>query len=115
MTSTSYFTRSLRTTDEQGQMRIVQDVEILTMVGPRVVLGEPEMGKSELIREVGRKLDVQPVTAVRFMLKKDPSRFIVPGKPLLIDALDEAVARHEGDAVDLVLAQLEDAGTPALF
>jgi hypothetical protein len=70
------------------------------------------MGKSELIREIGRRLEVQPVTAVRFMLSKDPSRFVSPGKPLLIDALDEAVARREGDAIDLILAQLEDAGAP---
>lgn len=112
MKPTNYFSRCLRTTDDQGQLRIVEDAEIVTTGGPRIVLGEPGMGKSELIREIGRKLDIQPVTAVRFMLSKDPSRFLIPGKPILIDALDEAVARREGDAVDLILAQLEDAGAP---
>ncbi len=34
------------------------------------------------------------------------------GRPLLIDGLDEAIARDEKDAVDRVLAQLEDAGCP---
>jgi len=77
-------------------VRIVEDAEILTIAGPRIILGEPGMGKSELIREVGRRLDIHPVTAIRFMLSKDPSRFVIPGKPLLIDALDEAVARREG-------------------
>lgn len=108
----NYFSRCLRTTDDQGQVRIVEDSEILTISGPRIILGEPGMGKSELIREIGRRLDIQPISAVRFMLSKDPSRFVIPGKPLLIDALDEAVARREGDAVDLILAQLEDAGAP---
>ncbi|MFP7634927.1 NACHT domain-containing protein [Pseudomonas veronii] len=112
MKPTNYFSRCLRTTDDQGHVRIVEDAEILTIAGPRIILGEPGMGKSELIREVGRRLDIHPVTAIRFMLSKDPSRFVIPGKPLLIDALDEAVARREGDAVDLILAQLEDAGAP---
>ncbi|WP_447782412.1 NACHT domain-containing protein [Pseudomonas plecoglossicida] len=112
MPAIRYFSRFLRKPDEQGQMQIVDDTEILAIAGPKVVLGEPGMGKSELIRELGRRLDVQPVDAIRFMHSKDPSRFVVAGKPLLIDALDEAVARHEGDAVDSILAQLEDAGSP---
>lgn len=76
------------------------------------MLGEPGMGKSELICEFGRKLGVQPLTAIRFMLAKHPSKLIVPGKPLLLDGLDEAIARREGDAVDLILAQLEEIGSP---
>ena len=31
---------------------------------------------------------------------------------MLIDALDEAMSRREGDAVDTILAQLESAGSP---
>lgn len=112
MTAINYFSRFLRKPDEQGQEQIVDDTEILAIAGPKVVLGEPGMGKSELIKELGRRLDVQPVDASRFMHSQDPSRFVVVGKPLLIDALDEAVARHEGDAVVLILARLEDAGSP---
>jgi hypothetical protein len=108
----NYFSRRLRTTDDKGQVRIVEDAEILKIGGPWIILGEPGMGKSELIKEIGSRLNIQPVPAVRFMHSKDPSRFVIPGKPLLIDALDEAVARREGDAVDLILAQLEDAGAP---
>ena len=112
MTPINYFSRSLRTTDDQGQVLIVEEAEILKKGGPKIILGEPGMGKSELIREIGGRLGIQPVSAVRFMLSKNPSSFVIPGKPLLIDALDEAVARREGDAVDLILAQLEYAGAP---
>ena len=112
MTAINYFSRFLRKSDEQGQAQIVDDTEILAIAGPKVVLGEPGMGKSELIQELGRRLDVQPVDASRFMHSQDPSRFVVAGKPLLIDALDEAVARHEGDAVVLILERLEAAGSP---
>jgi hypothetical protein len=79
------------------------------------VLAEPGMGKSELIRELGRRLGVEPVSAVRFMLSKDPLRFVRSDVPLLIDGLDEAMARREGDAVDTVLAQLEEAGSPTFI
>ncbi len=81
------------------------------MTGPKVILGEPGMGKSELINEIGRQLGVLPVTAVRFMLSRNPVGFVVANKPLLIDGLDEAIARREGDAVDMILAQLEEVGT----
>jgi hypothetical protein len=107
-----YFPRHLRIIDDQGQTRTVDEAELLARAGPKVVLGEPGMGKSELIVELGRKLSVQPITAVRFMLSKSPGGFVVAGKPLLIDGLDEAMARREGDAVDLILAQLDEAGSP---
>lgn len=107
-----YFPRHLRITGDAEQMRQVEEADLLSIAGPKILLGEPGMGKSELIRELGRKLNVQPVTAVRFMLNKNPAALVVVGKPLLIDGLDEAMARREGDAVDMVLAQLEHAGCP---
>lgn len=107
-----YFPRHLRITGDKGHTRTVDETEMLAMAGPKIVLGEPGMGKSELIGELGRKLGVQPIAAVRFMLSRNPGGLVVVGKPLLIDGLDEAMARREGDAVDLILAQLEEAGSP---
>ena len=107
-----YLPRRLRTMDAQGQVRQVDEVAILSIPGPKIVLGEPGMGKSRLIAEIGQALNVQPIAAVRFLNHKNPRRLVVAGKPLLIDGLDEAMARREGDAVDQILAQLEDAGSP---
>jgi hypothetical protein len=70
------------------------------------------MGKSALMRELGRRLEVEPVTAIRFINAKNPLKLVQAGKPLLIDGLDEAMSRREGDAVDRVLAQLEEANAP---
>lgn len=111
-TSTSYFPRHLRVTNAENQTRQVDEEELLTILGPKVVLGEPGMGKSRLIEQLGRKLGIQLVTAVRFLNHKDPSRLVIVGKPLLIDGLDEALARGDGDAIDTILAQLEAAGSP---
>lgn len=85
---------------------------MLAIPGAKIVLGEPGMGKSEFMSQAGLVLAVKSVTAIRFVRVRDPSRFVVPGKPLLIDGLDEAMARREEDAVDQVLAKLEDAGCP---
>ena len=107
-----YLLRHLRFTDSKGDSRQVDESEMLATTGPKIVLGEPGMGKSELMRAAGRRLEVTPITARRFMLSKDPAQFVVPGKQLMIDGLDEAMARREGDAVDMILAQLEAAGLP---
>ncbi|MDP9412507.1 MAG: ATP-binding protein [Pseudomonadota bacterium] len=107
----AYFVRRLRPHDE-GMADFVDEAGLIGVPGAKVVLGEPGMGKSELLRELGRRLDIEPVSAIRFLLSKKPERFVTPGKPLLIDGLDEAMARRERDSVDAVLAQLEDAGSP---
>src|SRR3569832_2591471 len=64
------------------------------------------------MRELGRQLGIEPVTAIRFINAKNPVKLVPAGKPLLIDGLDEAMSRREGDAVDAILAQLEEAGSP---
>ena len=112
MESMSYFPRHLRIMNEADQAQKVDELVLITMQGPKVILGEPGMGKSELIRELGRRLNVQPISATRFMLHRRPDSFVIDGKPLLIDGLDEAMARRDGDAVDLVLSKLEEAGSP---
>lgn len=112
MAPSNYFPRYLSFTDDQSQRQIVDEVQLLAAAVPKIVLGEPGMGKSALISEIGRRLAVPIVSAIRFMHHRNPASCVVAGKPLLIDGLDEAMARHDGDAVDLILAQLEGAGSP---
>ena len=107
-----YFPRRLHYQCNDGQSSQIEDVALLTLAGPRILLGEPGMGKTELIKQLGRKIDVEPITAVRLMHSKNPMVLLQGNKPLLIDALDEAMARKEGDAVDAILAQLEAMDCP---
>lgn len=107
----TYFRRKLRILDEASEGEML-DSDLLSLERSVVVLGEPGMGKSELIGELGRAGGVAPVSAPRFMLSKNPGGYVTAGRPLLIDGLDEAIARDEKDAVDRVLAQLEDACCP---
>ncbi|MGY0833734.1 NACHT domain-containing protein [Azospirillum argentinense] len=112
MNLTSYLARRLRFTDRGGDLRTVDEAGMLAIPGAKIILAEPGMGKSELLRQAGHALGVELLTASRFMRVKNASRLVEPGKPLLIDGLDEAMARREGDAVDEILAQLEEAGSP---
>lgn len=107
-----YFSRRLRFTDSKGNSSQVTESEMLAITGAKIVLGEPGMGKSELMLEAGRRIVATPVSAVRFMFSTNPAQYVEPGKPLIVDGLDEAMARREGDAVDMILANLEAIGSP---
>lgn len=107
-----YFSRRLTLNDATILDNRVDEAGLLALDGNNVVLGEPGMGKSELMRELGRRLGVKPLTAIRFINARTPAKLAPAGKPLLIDGLDEAMSRGEGDAVDAILAQLEEAASP---
>lgn len=114
MTIVRYFSRQLRLENNEpsGCPAIVDEDGLLAIAGPKVILGEPGMGKTQLIEELGRRIGVLPITAQRFIASGNLGRFHSPGKSLLIDGLDEAMARRESDAVDMVLGKLEDVGHP---
>lgn len=107
-----YFSRRLTVDDTSILDRRIDETGILTLPDNKIVLGEPGMGKSELMRELGRRISVEPVAAIRFINAKNPTRLVPEDKPLLIDGLDEAMSRRDGDAIDAILAQLEEAGAP---
>lgn len=107
-----YFPRRLSVSDASILDNRVDEAGLLALAGNKIVLGEPGMGKSELMRELGRRLSFEPITAIRFINSKNPAKLVPAGKSLLIDGLDEAMSRREGDAVDAILAQLEEADSP---
>ena len=108
----AYFPRRLALADTSVLDQQLDEAGLVALSGSKVVLGEPGMGKSELMRELGRQIGVKPVTAIRFINARKPVKFVIVGKPLLIDGLDEAMSRREGDAIDAILAQLEEAASP---
>ncbi|ALM86994.1 hypothetical protein ASB57_14980 [Bordetella sp. N] len=112
MPTPGYFPRRLAISEKDLIDSSVDEAELLALPGNKIVLGEPGMGKSKLMRELGRRLNLDPVTAIRFIAARSPLKLVPVGLPLLIDGLDEAMSRREGDAVDAILAQLEEAGSP---
>lgn len=82
------------------------------MKAPLVVLGEPGMGKSELLKNLANDAGIRMVTARQLINRADPRSLVELDQPILIDALDEVPARGVGDAVDLVLQKLGQLGYP---
>lgn len=115
MDNPTYLSRHLLEVEQTTPRAQIDERTLLAIPGPRVILGEPGMGKSDLIEELARLAGSEPVSALRFMLSTNPLRLVPSSGPLLIDALDEAMSRREGDAVDTVVAQLEAAGCPEVI
>ena len=104
-----YISRTLDCFDDQGNLKTVADSELLHSSRSQVILGDPGIGKSELLREIARRYDVTltPASSLRWSNIK-----AVGDRPVLIDGLDELAQRRDGDALGEVLRQLQSAGWP---
>lgn len=87
-----------------------EEADILRQQRLVVVLGEPGMGKTELLKRLGDNPNAQFVRASAFL--RWTNEQIAPGKVLVIDALDEVAAKAEGDPLHNVLKKLAELGRP---
>lgn len=108
----AYVPRRLFWLDGEGQRHVLGEDELVVQRGPVVVLAEPGAGKSELFRQAAVATGAPLVTATKWLRTVRPEVLIKPNLPILIDALDEASARRDGDAVQRVLEKLDAAGGP---
>lgn len=107
----TYLRRRLWYADKDGQHWLEQD-DLRARAEPVVVLGEPGMGKTELLKAIGREDGHAFCRATQLINRLRPETLIGNGKRLVIDALDEVAAQRQGDAVDLVLQKLGQLGYP---
>lgn len=99
--------------DDNGQPRTLAQDQLLTRSESLVVLGEAGMGKTELMRWLGRNPGYTYGTARKLINARAPAaRQAEEGIALAIDALDELSTRGEGDGVDAVLQKLGELGYP---
>ena len=107
----TYISRRLSYHTDQKKL-VIDEAGLLGVNAPKIILGEPGMGKTKLISSLAAKLGVKAVSASRFMRQSATLQRIQPGKPLLIDSVDEAIASDECAAVDEILSKLESLGNP---
>ena len=92
---------------------VIADDRVLDLEGPIVVLGEPGMGKTTLMRHLAERAGSLLVRARTFARRSGgEARAGLSPARLVIDALDEVPAAGEGDAVDAVLRRLGRLGHP---
>jgi hypothetical protein len=87
----------------------VQEAALAEQPLPLIVLGDPGMGKSQLLRELGGLDGYEYLTAAQFLRRPltSPSKGV-----LLLDALDEVSAGKDTDPLERVLSRLGEAGWP---
>lgn len=78
-----------------------------------VILGEPGLGKSEALKQIGALTGVKPVRAAVLSHSASPEQYVSDGT-ILVDAIDELVSRSDGDALERVFVKLQEAG-PSRF
>jgi hypothetical protein len=107
-----YIQRTLSYSDGQGERRTVEEAELHTLRPPLVILGDPGMGKTELLDAYAKRQGFTFITARRLLrrplaeLQKDPTRVWV------IDAFDEVASARGEEPVQLVLERLGALGYP---
>lgn len=107
-----FIPRKLSWSDAKGERYVVEQDWLLDRVEPLVILGEPGMGKSELLEKIGSNDAILKITARAFLREPNPASLLGSRKTLVIDALDEVAAAQESDPVQDVLKHLALAGRP---
>lgn len=107
-----FIPRTLTYTDAKRNQAELRSDELPMGDAPQIILGEAGMGKTELMRRLGEAEGACYVTARKLLRAPDPRQLIANDGCLIIDALDEAPAVRDGDAVDKVLGKLASAGCP---
>jgi predicted NACHT family NTPase len=97
---------------EGRETTVLHQQDLVGMAPPVVVLGEAGLGKTRLLEWLAGQPGHAWCTARQLMNRYDPRSLLGNATTLVIDALDEVVARREGDAVDLVLQKLGALGYP---
>ena len=106
-----YISRKLSWTDQDNRPHCINDDNLLTNYQcPIVVLGEPGMGKTELMEKLGDSDDCKFFRAAHFLRQTDDP--IPEDARLIIDGLDEVAAMEEGDPLHNVLKKLIACGKP---
>jgi hypothetical protein len=90
----------------------VDDGFLQSDMRPLLVLGEAGMGKSTLLEQLVTAPGYAVCTARKLINSRDPAALLGNATTIVIDALDEVSVQRDGDAVDLVLRQLQRLGNP---
>lgn len=107
----SYIPRTLWFT-ENNQPKEISQAELFTETRSLVILGEAGMGKTQLLKSLGKHPDYAYCTAKQLIRKARPEELLGDAAVLVIDALDEAPSHQENDAIDEVLRKLDGQRCP---
>jgi hypothetical protein len=108
----AYVQRTLTYTNDKGTQERINDLELIAVPEPVIVLGEPGLGKTCLLRQLAKQPGWVLRSAASFVAHPNPAALVSAGSKLVIDGLDELSAAQESDPVCRVIGQLIKAGCP---
>ncbi len=109
-TEAHYIPRKLSLGDKEPKTHIDEDALLAEFQCPLVILGDPGMGKTRLLKKLDTSDSCQFIRATSFL--RQPDDEIPENKRLVIDGLDEVAAMEEGDPLHNVLKKLIACGRP---
>lgn len=111
----NFVERTLTYLNQKGAQERIRDSEVALIPEPVIVLGEPGMGKTELLKQIGDFPNMVFKSAAAFVAHPNPAALVQPVQRLIIDGLDELPASQESDPVYRVLGKLIEAGSPSFI
>jgi hypothetical protein len=108
-----YVGRTLTYLNEKGEVARIEETDLASIKRPLIILGEPGMGKTRLLRHLEDVYGWTFRSAASFVAHPEPTKLVATGRRVIIDGLDELAAAQETDPVYRVLGQLIRAGCPS--
>ncbi|MCY3803427.1 MAG: hypothetical protein OXG06_03340 [Gammaproteobacteria bacterium] len=106
-----YIPRNLSWIDGEQKKFIGEDSLLKKFPCPLVILGDPGMGKTQLMEKLGTSDGCRFIRATSFLRQVEDST--PESERLIIDGLDEVAAMEEGDPLHNVLKKLIACGKPS--
>ena len=98
--------RELFYEDRDGKWKVIGHDRIDTFSDPLVILGDPGVGKTALMRHLCEEQDMTYVHAAALVRAEDPEALLPEAGRVAVDGLDEIATPGRGSAVEAVLRQL---------
>ena len=98
--------------DRDGEWKDIGHDRIGAFHGPVVILGDPGVGKTALLRRLCEQPKMTYVHAAALVRARDPEALLPEARQVAVDGLDEIATPGMGSAVGAVLRQLRRMGGP---
>ncbi|MDE0377787.1 MAG: hypothetical protein OXI20_00945, partial [Rhodospirillales bacterium] len=107
--------RHLLAEDNDGEIRVVDRNKIDNWYDPLVILGDPGMGKTTLMRHMCERQEMTYIHAAELVRADDPESLLPDTGRILVDGLDEIASPGRAGSTDAVMRKLWEAGSPSFI